>query len=254
LRCNLKPTILLVWLASLAACTTGEHGDLYDAAVYDSHRSIADRWDDNRRQPAEIIRFAGVQPGMRVADLFAGGGYYSEILSRAVGDAGQVYLQNNSLFLRSSGDQLSERLKRNRLSNVTRVDSEFAALDLPSGLDQVFMVLSYHDIHVPREDPAIMTNPAVFFPQLKAALKPGGRVLIVDHAAMPGSGTSTTAELHRIDEASVEEDFRRAGFELVGKFEGLRNKTDNYEVDVWDDEVRGHTDRFVHLYELVDRR
>ena len=223
--------------------------NLYERAVFDSDRWRADRKRDAARKPDQVLAFAQVQPGMRIVDLLGGGGYYSEILANIVGDSGRVYLQNNSLFLRFSTEELEKRLAKDRLPNVTRLDSEFADLQLPEQLDMIFIGLSYHDIYVPRDDPTIMTSRDEFFPQIWAALKEGGKLLVIDHAAEPGSGIASSPKLHRIDEHYAKSDFEAAGFTYLGSLDVLRNPDDNYDVSIWHKDVMRKTDRFIYLFE-----
>ncbi len=93
-----------------------------------------------------------------------------------------------------------------------------------------------------------MTNREEFFPQIWNALKPGGTLFIIDHAALPGSGSSSAPKLHRIAEDFAIEDITSAGFELIGKPDILRNSEDDYTRDIWDDAVYHKTDRFILLF------
>ena len=204
---------------------------------------------DRRRKPDEVLRFSGIAEGMTVVDLLGGNGYYSELMSHVVGPTGRVFLQNNSLFLRFSREDLEKRLAGNRLPNVERLDSEFADLRLPDGVDFIFMGLCYHDIYVPRPDPMIMTSRDEFFPQVWNSLKPGGRILVIDHAAEPGSGISASAWQHRIAEDYAITDFEQAGYVFKGRLDSLRNPEDDYTLRIWDDAVRWKTDRFILLFE-----
>jgi predicted methyltransferase len=218
-------------------------------AIAQDSRSTEDLKADSRRHPHEILVLSGIKPGMAVVDLLGGDGYYSELFNPLVGPGGTVFLQNNSLFLRFSTEGLEKRLHDGRLANVSRLDSEFADLMLPVGVDLIFMGLSYHDIYVPREDPIIMTSREEFFPQIWRALKPGGRLLIIDHAAEPGSGNSASPKLHRIAEDYARADIQSAGFRLVAESDVLRNPNDDYSKDIWNPEVSGKTDRFVLVFE-----
>ncbi len=226
-------------------------GDIYAMAVNQPTRSQEDRESDERRRPYDILRLSGVRPGMVVVDLLGGSGYYSELFNPLVGPDGKVYLQNNSLFLRFSTEGLESRLADGRLQNVERLDSEFADLALPENADLIFMGLSYHDIYVPREDPVIMTSREEFFPQILASLKTGGKLLVIDHAAAEGSGRSSAPKLHRIEESYAIDDITSAGFKLIGSLDVLRTDTDNYALDIWEDEVYHQTDRFVLLFEKL---
>lgn len=251
LRLLIAAIVIAASITVFAALSLVYSSDPYTNAVYSWGRGLKDYRADLRRKPAAVLRFADVQPGMKVVDLLGGAGYYTELISRIVGPEGHVYLQNNSLFLRFSTEGLEHRLRGGRLPNVTRLDSEFADMKLPQDLDIVFMGLSYHDIYVPREDPVIMTSREEFFPQVYQALKTGGKVLVIDHAAEPGSGKSAAAKLHRIDVDYAIKDFERAGFRLLAKLDILRNSNDNYSLDIWDDQVEDKTDKFILLFEKI---
>jgi len=251
---KLKKLFYLLPVMAITACGDRISGSkvpesIYKLAVDARSRSVDDRKDDARRLPAEILTFSNVQPGMIIVDFLGGDGYYSELFNSIVGPSGAVYLQNNSLFLRLSDGRLEKRLEGGRLQNVLRLDSEFADLRLPENVDLIFMGLSYHDIYVPREDPVIMTSREEFFPQIWAALRPGGKILIIDHAAEPGSGSSAAAGLHRIAEDYAVKDLTDAGFELIGTLNSLRNSDDDYSLDIWDEKVFRKTDKFVLLFE-----
>ncbi len=221
---------------------------LHEKAIHQPDRYAEDHSKDKLRKPLEILNFTGLEPGKTVIDLLGGSGYYSELFNYIVGDEGSVVIQNNSLFLRFSKEYLEKRLKNGRLKNVTRLDSEFADMKLPGNTDLIFIGLSYHDIYVPRKDPVITANREEFFEQVMTALKPGGKLLIIDHAAEPGTGKDKTPKLHRIDEEWAKKDIESAGFKFVKVLDVLRNPNDNYQLDIWKKEVIKRTDRFVHLY------
>lgn len=216
-----------------------------NAIVTAADRSPEDRALDTNRKPAELLAFLGIQPGWRIADLGAGGGYTTELLKRAVGDEGTVYGQNSKKLLEMFLEKpWSARLAKPVMKGVVRMDRDF---DDPfpgdmRPLDAVTMVLFYHDtvwLGVDRE----AMNKAVF-----AALKPGGVFLIVDHSARPGDGIKVTDTFHRIDEEVVKTEVLAAGFVLDGETDFLRNKDDTRD---WNDspraagERRGTSDRFV---------
>ena len=102
-------------------------------AVAAPERSAKDRERDAIDKPAELLAFAGVKPGMKVADFFGGGGYWSELLSRAVGPTGSVTLVNNPGYYFFSRDGLKERFADGRLKDIKQRVVETGNLDLGSG-------------------------------------------------------------------------------------------------------------------------
>jgi predicted methyltransferase len=219
------------------------------AAAAAPDRSDADRALDAGRHPGELLAFAGVEPGMRVAELGAGGGYTAELLARAVGSSGMVYGQNSRVILERFAEKpWSERLAKPVMKNVVRVDREFDDPLPPDArdLDVVLINLFYHDTVWMGVDRARM-NRAVH-----AALRPGGAYVVVDHSGKSGSGTTETQTLHRIEEAVVRREIEAAGFRLAASADFLRNPDDRRD---WSasprtaGERRGTSDRFVLRFE-----
>ena len=219
--------------------------DAVRAIVAAPDRSEADRALDAGRHPAEMLAFYRVAPGMKVAELGAGGGYTAELLARAVGPTGVVYAQNSKFILeRFAAKPWSERLSKPVMKPVVRVDREFDDPLPPEarGLDIVFMVLFYHDTVWLKVDRARM-NKAIL-----AALKPGGVFAVIDHSAKAGSGLADVQTLHRIDEQTLKDEIQKAGFQLGSEADFLRNPADARD---WNDsptaagDRRGTSDRFV---------
>ena len=178
--------------------------------------------------------------GMTIADLMAGGGWYTEVLARAVGPTGRVLSQNIALSDERYGSILRERLARPGLANVELVVQQLDALRLPpASLDAIFLVQFYHDTYWMEVDRGAM-NRAVF-----EALKGGGVYLVIDHAAEPGSGARDVETLHRVDERVVRDEILAAGFSLSNESQLLRNDTDSRSINVFERSIRGRTDRFV---------
>ena len=207
-------------------------------------RTEADLKLDAGRKPAELLAFLDISPGMKVAELFAGGGYTTELLARAVGPNGVVYGQNTRFVLQRFAEKpWSQRLTRPVNRNVVRVDRE---LDDPlppeaKDLDLVVSNIIYHDTVWQKVDRPKM-NAAVF-----AALKHGGRYVVCDSSAQPGSGTTAAESLHRIDELVVRQEVPAVGFKLVEQGSFLRNPEDKRD---WNSSPmaagakRGTSDRF----------
>lgn len=218
--------------------------DAIDTAVDDPGRTAADRERDQRDHPAQLLRWFGLKPGMTVVDLFAGGGYFSEIVGNVVGDHGRVYMQNNAAYLGFAGDALKARVASGRLKNVVRLDAEIGQLGIPpASADFVLMVMTYHDLYFKSDDWAVEPQP--FFAEVNAMLKPGGILAIVDHVAAAGTGSSAAQELHRIDQQFAIKDIESRGYKLTGTLDLLRLPADDHSKSVFDPAIRGKTDRFV---------
>lgn len=217
-----------------------------DRTLTHPDRPPEDRDRDGYRHPDEILAFAGIKPGMCVLDFFTAGGYYAEILSRLVGDEGEVWAQNPPQFYERFGSAtLDFRLADRRLPNVERQDRPMDDLALPAErFDAVVAAMVFHDLFWITDDVPHVLD------QLFAALRPGGFLLITDHAAPEGSKAALASEpdnKHRVDPVYVTELMEAAGFELVDTSNVLANPDDERRLAFF--EMHGEpTDRFVHLY------
>ncbi len=221
------------------------------AAIDDPARSEEDRADDANRKPGAVLEFLGIAPGMRVLDLLAGGGYYSEILSRYLGSEGRVIIHDNPAYMGFIGETINQRLAEGRLVNAELRISDLDELELEQGsLDAVILVLGYHDLYWKPEDgswPPV--DRQRLLAELREALVPGGIFGIVDHSASPGGDTvAVVGSLHRIDESVVRREVEAAGFVLDGESDALRNPEDSRALPVFDPAIRRRTDQFVLRY------
>lgn len=216
-----------------------------DAILADPSRPQADRDIDATRAPAEVLQFFGIGPGDRVADVLAGGGYYTRILVPLVGPSGRVYAGNNPFFSGFFKEAFDALLAEPAFSSVVRIDGPVDELPLPQdgSLDAVIISQAYHDLVLGDEDRGEM-NRRIF-----RALKPGGIYGIIDHAAAAGTGTSTTESLHRIDKQLIIDEVTAAGFELAAESDVLANPDDDHTTAIFGPEIRGRTDRFVLRFE-----
>ena len=212
----LLPALLLV-----AACATSPRdapiaADAYRAIVADPIRTERDRTMDARRHPVELLQFAQVRPGMKVLDIVAGAGYTSQLLALAVAPGGTVWAQSAN-----PNAVLTERLAKQQptLALAQRPVDDPVPPGTPP-LDLVTLILNYHDISYSPVDRDAM-NRRIF-----AALKPGGRYVVIDHSALPGTGITAGKTLHRIEEAFVVAEVKRAGFVLDGEGSFMRNPED----------------------------
>src|ERR1700733_7908686 len=241
-----RNSTVLCMLCLLALARASE-ADVYDAAVAHAGRSAADLKRDPLDHPPDIFRLSGIKPGMRVADVLAGDGYYSELASYVVGPKGKVLMINNAAFDHWSEGPLQTRLASNRLANVEHQTLDLNHMNLaPSSLDAILLVKVYHDLYwIDAEGvwPKIDTRGVL--DQLAHALKPGGVLLLVDHSAKTGSGTAAASPLHRIDEAYAIKDFESHGFKLAAESDLLRRPDDVREQISYKGAALGKTDRFV---------
>lgn len=218
------------------------------AVVDAKDRSADDKALDGGRHPAETLAFFGIAPGMKVADLGAGGGYTTELLARAVGAKGKVWGQNSKFLLERFAEKpWSERLTKPVMKNVVRADRDFDDPLPPEAkeLDAVVMVLFYHDTVWQKTDRAKM-NANVF-----KALKSGGVYAIIDHSGREGTGATETETLHRIEQKFLVDEVLAAGFKMKSEGMFLRNPDDARD---WNDsprvagEKRGTSDRFAIVF------
>lgn len=230
----LRSLVVLVAMAPLAACSASTPN--YSAVLTNPDRPANERELDAARKPNEVLSFYGVKSGDKVADLWAGRGYYTAILSEIVGPTGIVYTQNPS-----SRDEINQRWKGAKFANVRVTDGAFDKLTLPQdgSLDFVLIHLNYHDV-------AIETRPALNKVVL-AALKRGGIYGVVDHSAKDGSGNEAVKTLHRIDKLQVIKEVTGAGFKLAKEGTMLRKPEDTRDFNV--NKERNKDDRFVLAFE-----
>ncbi|MFT5776182.1 class I SAM-dependent methyltransferase [Hyphomonas sp.] len=206
-------------------------------------RSDEDKARDAGRKPAEVLAYLGLKPGDTVADFIASGGWYTEVLSIAVGPDGTVYAQNSEAALalrdRAYDKALTARLADDRLANVVRKDEELTALTIPVGsVDVALTGLNFHDVYN-----AYGPDAAVgFLSAIRSTLKPGGVLGVIDHAGVPGADNN---ELHRIDPALAVASAEAAGFIVNVNSDILASAADDHTKNVFDPAVRGQTDRFI---------
>jgi predicted methyltransferase len=244
-------------LLLLVPCEEGSGGLMNGAiaeALSATERLEADLESDALRRPDRTLEFFEIAPGMTVLDLFSGGGYYAEIVSRVVGDAGKVVAHNNEAYLEHAGDMVSLRYAGDRLGNVERLTAEADALKLPeASFDAALAMLTWHDFYYLDEAngwPAI--DESLLVRTLCDALKPGAVLGVTDHVAAAGSEPESTAQnLHRIDPARIRQDLESGCFEFEGEIDVLRNAADDHSQPMFADGLRGRTDRVVYKFRKV---
>jgi len=209
-----------------------------------AQRSDSDREKDASRRPQEVLAFAGIREGMRVAVLMAGGGWYAEVLARAVGPTGQVFAQNNAISGERYGDDLEARIADSGLAQLKSIDAELDALEFSAdALDAAFLVQFYHDtVWMGVDRPEMLRR-------IHASLGGAGVFVVIDHRAMAGAGMDAVKSLHRIEESTLISAIEAAGFRLAARSSLLANPSDDLSANVFKRGVRGQTDRFLLLFE-----
>jgi len=254
------PTLLFIAFA-FAACSGGsgpeaesivddttapagdESGPDLRTLLASENRAAPDRARDEGRRPADVVEFLGIEPGMRVIDLIAAGGYYTEVLSLAVGEGGHVVAQNSPAVLQmrdgANEKAISARLADNRLPNVSRMNKSVADLLPEDGpFDAAVTALNFHDIYNRRGAEATVGA----LQKITSILKPGAVLGIIDHV---GDAGADNAALHRIEIVHVLEIIEAAGLIVASDNDLLRNEADDHSLFVFDESVRGKTDRFL---------
>jgi predicted methyltransferase len=198
--------------------------------------------------PVEVLDFAGLETGMQVLELEAGGGYYTEILSRAVGANGSVILQHAPGLMGFVGDGIDVRTANNRLANVTVSITNFDALDVAdNSIDMVTWIQGPHELGFAPEGNS-MGDPAKSFAEIARVLKPGGVLVASDHIAPEGTGIEAGGTLHRVAESVITALARGAGLSVARTSDLLKNADDPLDVGVFAPAVRGNTSQFLVVY------
>ena len=218
LLCTSLAALLLASAAPAMAQHPDDPGLAIAMAVADERRPEADTARDSLRKPADIVEFAGVEPGMVIAEIAPGGGYYTRILAASVGPEGKVYALMPAMFASRPGGLDAINAIAAEYGNVEVVLVEdYASLALPEQIDLFWTTENYHDL-VNRDIAPV--NAAV-----ARALKPGGFYFVEDHDA-PGTGISATSTIHRIDPMAVIAQVTAAGLLLEATSDLLANPDD----------------------------
>jgi len=233
IRVQFVAAMALASICTFAPRAQAQAAPDYAALLAAPDRSDNDRDADKRRDPLPLLQFAGPRPGMKVLDMGAGGGYSTELMARAVAPNGKVYGQNPPDASDKMKASFTARLESPGMKDAV-ADAQPFDNPAPSGvndLDLITFLFFYHDTTYMPVDRVAMDK-AMF-----AALKPGGILVIADHAALPGQGTTVGKTLHRIDEDTLKQEVEAAGFKLVGEGNFWRNSADtkdypSYKKDV----------------------
>jgi predicted methyltransferase len=215
-------SVLMSVAALLAAGPSLSPAQDYAAIVAAPDRADTDRQIDQRRDPVKLLAFTGVRAGMSVLDMGAGGGYSTELMARAVGEDGKVFAQDSADASPRAKERFEARIRTDSMKSVVVLARPFddpvpAEVD---DLDLITFFFFYHDTAYIPVDRAAMNR------KMFAALKPGGFLVIADHSAKPGAGTSVSKTLHRIEESTLRSEVEAAGFKLIASADFLRHPED----------------------------
>jgi predicted methyltransferase len=201
-------------------------------------RPAADKERDAARKPVETIQFLGIKTGQTVLDVIAVGGWFTEVLSAAVGPTGKVYGQNPTFFTTRPGFDDTEKARNDRLRNVTPIHGEIPDAKLNGTVDAAVTALNMHDIYNSQgEAAAVALAKGVY-----DALKPGGVFGVIDHVGIAGQDNS---QFHRMQLQQAKDVLTKAGFTIEAESDILKNPADDHTKGVRDPSVQRHTDQFL---------
>jgi predicted methyltransferase len=231
-----------------AAAPAAPAGAAYAALLASPQRPAADTARDADRKPAAVLAFARIMPGQTVLEVEAGGGYYTELLSNAVGPTGKVIMHSPDFG--GGGKQVQdERLKDGRLTNVTPTISNFDKLDAAdASVDVVTWFQGPHELWCTKDCGGPLGDPAESFAEISRVLKPGGYLVIMDHVAPQGTPTTSGDTMHRVDPMQIKALATGANFALEEESNILANPADDHTKGVFDPAIRGKTDQVLLRY------
>ncbi|MBL4580324.1 MAG: class I SAM-dependent methyltransferase [Gammaproteobacteria bacterium] len=229
----MKSVLSLLAVFSLV-CSSAQALDMaaLERAMANPDRPAADKERDASRQAPAVLDALGLEAGMTVLDVNASGGWYTEVLSYAVGSNGKVLMQN-----RPGGRSAEAATARaDRLSNVDEWLTPIS--DIPANtVDFAITALNFHDFH--NSDPAAAQG---VLAQVMGALKSGGILAVIDHEGTFGADNEA---LHRIAFEDAVKAVLEAGFVLAGASDVLDNDADDHSVGPFDPSLERNTDRIV---------
>jgi len=247
------PSLVLAVAAACAHAAAPSIPPEVTMAVASGTRPSADVQADADRKPAELLAFAGIKPGDKVADLMPGTGYFTRLFRQLVGPGGHVYAVV-PVPLAASGakrvDPIKALIAERGIDNVSLLVQPYEEIGADAPLDVAWTSQNYHDVYgevgpfavpgISGEAAAAKLDAAAF-----KALKPGGVYIVIDHAAKAGAGGTVAKSLHRIEAQTVIAQAKAAGFVLDGQSDVLANPSDSHDKLIFAAEIRGHTDKFV---------
>jgi len=223
----------LALAAGLGSTASAQPAAGFSDALMAAERPAAEKERDASRKPAEVLDFVGIGAGMTVLEAIAGGGWYTEVLSAAVGPEGKIYAQNAARMQERVGDAATARAAR--LGNVEVLYTESNDMGLPEQVDAAFTALNLHDM-------ANRGGGAAFLEGIYAELRPGGVFGVIDHVGIAGRDN---ADLHRIEKATARDLLTEVGFVIEAESDILMNAADDHTLGAGDPSLQRTTDRML---------
>jgi len=233
-----KASLRLVTCSVFIALSTYAAADVaadFDAALDSADRPAEDKARDANRKPKQVLDFVGIGAGMSVLDLNASSGWYTEVLSAAVGADGQVIAHNPPG--RRERTEGAITAKADRLGNVTPLFADVGDLGLDGEADAALTALNLHDMFNRGAEVAQAYVGGAF-----KALRPGGVFAVIDHE---GSADQDNTKLHRLEVAVAKEALEKAGFVVEAVSDILDNPADDHSLHMRDESLERNTDRFL---------
>jgi predicted methyltransferase len=218
-----------------SAASVAELAPGFNAALMSDARPAEEKVRDAARMPTDVLNFVGINAGMDILEISAGAGWYTEILSAAVGSNGSVIAQNAPRFEERVGE--AAHVRAERLGNVEVRFTGVGELGLMNEVDAAFTALNLHDAANQSEARGL-----AFLAGIYAALKPGAVLGFVDHVGIDGQDN---ADLHRIQKARALDLLSRAGFDIEASSNMLMNPADDHTLSIRDESLGRATDRML---------
>jgi len=236
----------MTWM--LASCAVGsllaplaqaqdEQVARMETALLSPARPSEDKERDASRRPIVTVQFLGIETGDTVIDVIAAGGWFTEVLSAAVGPTGKVLAQNPQFFVSQPNFAATEKARHDRLGNVQPVHGELAAAGIVAQADAAVTALNLHDIYNGQGGEAAAV---AFAKGVYDALKPGAVFGVIDHVGIEGQNNT---QFHRIQIQQARDVITKAGFRIEAESDILRNPGDDHTKPVF--QMGRRTDQFL---------
>jgi predicted methyltransferase len=243
---TLVSTLLLV--ASMAAA---EHHESIADAIANEHRSDSNRERDGDRNPDQVLSFIDLESGDVVLDWGSGGGYWAELFAAQAGADGKVYAQQRAgeRYESRKAALVEQYAPFGNVELLPTATGEAIPLD-DNAVDTVMLSYIYHHMHyADGSGEAFPDSSAALVGEFLRVLKPGGTFIVIEHAAVDGSGRAESAAWHRTPPDTATADITGVGFDYAGDAPGIFHNPNDDRMNNWNEAgLRGNTTSFVHKY------